>query len=488
MINWNMKWVQAVAITCFLFVSCSSTHDEDPDPVTPENPGGSAVVTKFGLDRQAVLDHFVSGLKGNETPFTAESPLTAAEVTEAAGYVWDLWRTAVKRTSDERLPLLTSHYKLGDWGNVSTPDAVWKVPEGNMAVFYGSKGELPSDGYPLFLFLHGSGSDSNLEWTTCLSWAQTFNDGPSAYFAPRSPQGGTGTRWFQPSKQAKWEQMLRQALIQDNINPRKIYVAGISEGAYGSQRLASFYPDYLAGAGPIAGGEFLYDCPPENLANIAFTLHTGALDASYARDLLTKRVDDILNGLESAHPGYYVHKVELEDGVGHSCDYTKTTPWLVGYTRKATPAYFHYENFGMGDINGEARRYRDAFYNIRILEPSDDRSDPMARTAYEMEINGNNIDLEVRNVTLTVNEPVTPPTGTVSIGVDKSYAKATSGRVRIYLNGDLVDLAQPVTVNVNGIQKFSGTVSLSGQTIVESCALFFDPLRLFPAYVDVDIK
>ena len=64
----------------------------------------------------------------------------------------------------------------------------------------------------------------------------------------------------------------------------------------------------------------------------------------------------------------------------------------------------------------------------------------------------------------------------------------STGRVRIYLNQDLVDLSQPVTVNVNGAQKFSGTVGLSGQTVVETCALFFDPLRLFPAYVDVDIK
>ena len=52
----------------------------------------------------------------------------------------------------------------------------------------------------------------------------------------------------------------------------------------------------------------------------------------------------------------------------------------------------------------------------------------------------------------------------------------------------VVNLSQPVTVTVNGEEKFSGSLSLSGQTIVESCALFFDPLRLFPAYVDVDIR
>lgn len=486
--RWNTEWIQVIAIPCLLLVSCSSSHDEEPDPVIPVTPGGTTATVKYGLDRQAVLTHFGNVLRSEESTFTAESPLTADDMSEASDYVWDLWATAVRRSSGERLPQLTSHYKLDNWGSVKNPDAIWTVPEGGMSVFYGSKGERPAEGYPLFLFLHGSGTDANGEWTTCLEWAQVFKDGPSAYFVPKSPQGGTGTRWFQPSKQAKWEQLLRQALTQDNINPRRIYIAGISEGAYGSQRLASFYPDYIAGAGPIAGGEFLVNCPPENLANIAFMLHTGSQDESYGRAALTQRVGELLDGLESAHPGYYTHRIDLEEGVGHSCTYTETTPWLVNYTRNACPKYFHYENFGMGGINDEPYRYRDAFYNIRVLEPSDDRSDVMKRTAYEMEISGNTVSLTVRNVTLTTNDPVTVVTGTYEIGVEKTYTPATTGRVRIYLNSDLVDLSQPVTVTVNGAQKFNGAVTLSGETLVESCALFYDPLRLFPAYVDVDVQ
>lgn len=487
---WNIKGLSYAALTCVMLLSCSSSHDGDypePDP-TPSNPGETVETTKYGLERKALLDYFSSSLKGEATDFTAESPLTAADVEAAGNYVWDIWRTAVKRAPGERIPELTSHYRLDDWGKVSVPDGQWSVPEGKMWVFYGSKGSRPADGYPLILFLHGSGSDANGEWTACLSWAQYFNDGPSAYFVPKSPQGGTGTRWFQPSKQEKWEQLLRQAMTKDNIDCHKIYVAGISEGAYGSQRLASFYPDYLAGAGPIAGGEFLANCPPENFANLAFTLQTGADDTSYGRSYLTQRVDSLLNLLEAAHPGYYKHKVELQPGKGHSCDYTLTTPWLVENTRNATPKYFYYENFGMGDINDEPRRYRDAFYNVRVLEPSDDRSNAMVRSTYEMNISGNNVNLTVNNVTLTETDPVSPATGTVNIGVDKKFTPASKGRVRIYLNSSLVDLSQPVTVSVNGSQKFSGNVTLSGRTIAETCALFFDPLRLFPAYVDVDIK
>lgn len=476
------------AAVCFTLTACASTHDDDEFSVVPQDPTEVPTTTQYGMERQSVLDYFSNALKGATGEYGESVALPKEDIEAAKKYVWDIWATSVRRASGERLPTLSSHYKLDDWGDVTTPDANWKVPEGTMSIFYGSKGESPAAGYPLFLYLHGSGDDANNEWTTNLSWAQYYNDGPSAYFVPKSPQGGTGVRWFQPSKQEKWEQMLRQALSSGKIDPNKVYFMGISEGAYGSQRLASFYADYLAGAGPIAGGEFLKNCPPENLANIAFTLQTGALDESYGRALLTGKVNSELNDLEAAHPGYYVHNVELQAGKGHSCDYTKTTPWLVNYTRNATPKYVYWENFGMGDINGEPRRYRETFYNLQIVEPSDDRSDDMRRTAYEMTINGNTIDLTVNNVTLTETEPASLSTGTVNIGVAKAKTPATYGKIRVWLDNALVDLSQPVVVKVNGVEKFNGLVEPSTGDLVESCSLFYDPQRVFPASVEVSVN
>ena len=79
---------------------------------------------------------------------------------------------------------------------------------------------------------------------------------------------------------------LSRRKLSEEINPDAIFFIGISEGAYGSQRLASFYADYLAGAGPMAGGDLMANCPPENMANIAFALHTGGADYGYGRDEL----------------------------------------------------------------------------------------------------------------------------------------------------------------------------------------------------------
>ena len=77
------------------------------------------------------------------------------------------------------------------------------------------------------------------------------------------------------------ERNAETAMASPNINPNRIYVFGISEGGYGSQRLASYYADYWAGAGPMAGGEPLRNAPAENCQHIAFSLLTGSQDYGF---------------------------------------------------------------------------------------------------------------------------------------------------------------------------------------------------------------
>lgn len=477
-----------IAATALTVVGCTSDHDEFEQAGTQVEPPTNAETGRYGLVRTDVMNYFAQSLNGDQTEYTTEAPLDAAQYDAAKNYVWSLWKASVNRAGGEKLARLTSHYEIDDWGAITQGDMTWQVPEGGMKIFLASKGSRPATGYPLFLQLHGSGSNADLEWTASTGWVQVFKDSPSAWFIPRSPQGGTGVRWFQPSKQEKWEQMLRLAMVSGDYDPSKIYFMGISEGAYGSQRLASFYADYLAGAGPIAGGEFMQNCPPENLANLAFCLQTGENDLNNARDILTRSVGEKLDSLAAAHPGYYTHKVDIQAGMGHGCDYTKTSPWLRDYSRNAAPKYVAWENFGMGGINGEPYRYRDTFYNLRILTPSDDRTNPMVRTRYDMTIEGNTVDITVRTVTLKTYDSRTVPTGTFDVAVAKSYTPATTGKLRVYLSPELVDLSKPVTVMVNGAQAFSGTVNLDMRHMVETARLYFDPMRVYPAAVDVDVK
>ena len=345
-----------------------------------------------------------------------------------------------------------------------------------MPYYFIKKGEMPSEGYPLFLYMHGSGNKER-EWEAGYRRCTSYDDAPSLHFIPQIPNGyGELYRWAIQSKQWAWEKLLRLAFLNENIDPNRIYFYGISEGGYGSQRLASFYADYLAGAGPMAGGEPLKNAPMENLANIAFALRTGEADHGFARNAMTYNAAMTIDSLRNIHPGLYNHFIELVPNMGHAINYEKTTPWLKQFSRNAHPTYFYWENY---DMYG---RRRTGFYNIRVNE--DARNNDEERSCYEVQISDNTVNITVKNVKYTTTQSIYG----IPMFFAKEYQPATKGNITIFLSEKLFDFTKPVKIVVNGKEQFNAKVTPSIKAMVESCAEYFDPERVFPAAIDVEIQ
>ena len=196
----------------------------------------------------AIKDYFkkvISAPAGTLAP-APDATLQTAQI--SADEAWTLWQESFTEASCYTKQAISADSQ----GAYEIPETL--EPNARMPYYYGTKGEQPAEGYPFFLYLHGSGPKAN-EWATGLKLANYFKDGPSAYLVPQIPNEGEYYRWWQRGKQYVWQHVLRSTLLDKNINPLRLYFFGISEGGYGSQRLASFYADYLAGAGPMAGGE-----------------------------------------------------------------------------------------------------------------------------------------------------------------------------------------------------------------------------------------
>ena len=463
-----MKMNSLLKTLCLLFAITACTHASATDATENKKPD-SATETKA-----KITAFFTDYLSGKESPFTENSAVKPNAIKEASQLVWDAWVEANKKLQEPQLPALVplSQGNSGRWelpANLE-PDAV-------MPFYWGSKGETrPEGGYPLYVYTHGSGH-KDAEWATGLQICQMFDDAPSAYFIPQIPNMGEYYRWWQKAKQYAWERLLRQAFVSGEINPNKVYFFGISEGGYGSQRLASFYADYLAGAGPMAGGEPLKNAPAENCRNIAFSLLTGADDWGFYRNKLTQYVSDEFDRLQQANPESFIHRIELIPGRQHAIDYRPTTPWLKQYTRNPYPKFVSWENFEMDGL------YRKGFYNLYVKERSNDTED--SRTYYELTIQNNEINLKVDEVSYKAVE-IDPNWG-IQLKFEKSYQPAKKGKVVIYLCDQLVDLNKKITVTVNGKKAFSGIVKPDLKHLVNSCATFFDPERLYPAAIEVDI-
>lgn len=424
--------------------------------------------------KEKITTFFSNYLSGKEQAYEKATPIKLSDVQQEQNRVWEAWKEANNNFDEQKL------IELGKLANGNS--GRWELPanlEPNaiMPYYWGSKGETkPESGYPLYLYIHGSG-DKNDEWKTGLYICQRFDDAPSVYFIPQIPNMGNYYRWWQKSKQFAWEKMLRQAFVSGQINPNKVYCFGISEGGYGSQRLASFYADYLAAAGPMAGGEPLKNAPVENCRNIAFSLRTGAKDNGFYRNKLTQYTKNEFDRLQKQNPDKFIHHIELIPEMGHGIDYRSTTPWLKQFTRNPYPKTISWENFEMDGL------YRNGFYNLYVKERSND--DTKTRTFYELDIKGNDITLKADLVTYKATE-IDPNWG-IELKSEKNYQPATKGKVIIYLNKELVDLEKPITLTVNGKKAFKGIVKPDLRHIVNSCAAFFDPERLYPAAIEIDI-
>ena len=127
-------------------------------------------------------------------------------------------------------------------------------------------------------------------------------------------------------------------------------------------------------------------------------------------------------------------------------------------------------------------RHRTGFYNIRVNETSRENDDQ--RTCYEVNISDNVMDITVKNVEYTTVEEIYG----IPMTFTKKYIPATKGRITVFLNEELFDLERPVRIVVNGKEVFNAVVKPTLKAMVESCAEYFDPERLFPASVDVVIE
>lgn len=425
------------------------------------------------VTQSSVLSYFDRWLEGETVPYVSTIKYKkASEIEKARDMVWRAWCKADSSDMDEVLPRLAP-LEGADPSSWTIPADL--EPNAVMPFYWGYKSDsIPEGGRPLFIYLHGSGHKTQ-EWATGLELCKSFDDAPSIYFIPQIPNMGEYYRWWQRGKQWAWLRLLQHALASGEINPDRLYIFGISEGGYGSQRLASFYADYFAGAGPMAGGEPLKNAPVENIRNTAFSLRTGKNDRGFYRNILTGWTAEALDSVSRLSPGVYEYHVELIPDRQHFIDYKPTTPWLAGHVRNPYPKTVTWENFEMDGW------YRNGFYNIAVDERSNVTDS--TRTRYDMTIDGNDITMTVSEVAYTT--VITDTQWGIPLKFTRSYTPAVRGRFTVYLNDRLIDPAKPVTLTVNGREVYSGKPEATLANMVNSCTRFFDPVRIYPYAIEV---
>ena len=108
-----------------------------------------------------------------------------------------------------------------------------------------------SQQWPLVLFLHGAGErGTELQKVAVHGPPKLAQAGQSFPFILASPQCPEGQVWDDSALIG----LLDQLQSQYRVDPKRVYVTGLSMGGYGTWQLAVKYPQRFAAVAPVCGG------------------------------------------------------------------------------------------------------------------------------------------------------------------------------------------------------------------------------------------
>ena len=301
-------------------------------------------------------------------------------------------------------------------------------------------GNRPKDGRSLYLSLHGGGNTSpeanDQQWKNQIN---LYTPKEGVYLAPRAPTN-TWNLWHEDHIDDLFAELIKAAILNEGVNPNKVYLLGYSAGGDGLFQLAPRMADYWAAASMMAGHPG--DASPLSLRNLPFAIYMGGADAAYKRNEVAKVWGAQLDSLQAKTPGSYVHDVHIFEGLPHWMNRRDTIaiPWLASFTREALPPVVAWH---------QDDRHHKQFYWLGTPTPETGKEAIVA-------INRN------------------------TVTIDKNY----NAILYIYLNDQLIDLDKKIKVILGGKTIYNKKAGRK-LSLIQATAKRLDPELVFSARLSI---
>jgi poly(3-hydroxybutyrate) depolymerase len=206
-----------------------------------------------------------------------------------------------------------------------------------MPIWFKAFGTAPTGGHSLFLSMHGGGGAprevNDQQWK---NQQRLYQPAEGIYVAPRAP-GDTWDLWHQSQIDPLLSRLIEDMVIARGVNADRVYLMGYSAGGDGVFQLAPRMADRFAAAAMMAGHP--NETRPDGLRNLPFTLHMGAQDAAFNRNVVAADWARMLTALAAADVGGYPHLVEIHEGKGHWMDREDASAlgWMAQFNRAVLP-------------------------------------------------------------------------------------------------------------------------------------------------------
>jgi len=235
------------------------------------------------------------------------------------------------------------------------------------------------------------------------------------------------------------------------VDTDRVYLAGVSMGAYGVWHIGGHGADMFAGLVSEAGGILIGSRRGETwgwgtIGNLMHTpiafVHGGKDEA--APPWSDAEADRILKELAAANPGFYRHKYTFYPSAGHGVPgegVKQSVQWAAAFARDPAPDRLVWE---------PSRGFVRNFFWLRVEQPR-------MFTRLEASVSGNTVRIR-------------------STGINNGLG--------VWIDPRVVDIAKPVTITVNDQLVFEGPVQPTLSAILESVDDKLDEKMWYPARVD----
>ena len=311
---------------------------------------------------------------------------------------------------------------------------------------YKVHGEKPNSGRSLFISMHGGGGAparvNEQQWKNQI---RLYQPDEGVYLAPRAPTD-TWNLWHQSHIDQFFQRIIQDAILFEDVDPNRVYLMGYSAGGDGVYQLAPRMADSLAAAAMMAGHP--NDATALGLRNIGFTIHMGGRDSAYKRNQVARQWKQKLATLQQEDPEGYQHEVVIHENHGHwmNRDDAVAVPWMSKFTRNPRPKKI---------VWCQSSVIHDQFYWLGVQPDKAKKGDTLVVSR-----NGQTFKFEK---IVGCQSPVT-----------------------LLLNDQLVDLDQPVVIEIDGVKR-QRMVSRNAATIYQSIQNRGDPELIYSALIRVPV-
>ncbi len=408
--------------------------------------------------------------------------ISADEIVNHQKSLWSLWQEA----NSERVKshgfvwseitnggfILEPDY-YGESAQTRGSEPIWSIPQDEkMKIKLILKGEqAKGTAYPMFINLHGGGKDpsattawgsdqiNEVQYSASIAFSREWVDAPAFYFIPRMADDRKG-RWSYLPQVEAFKQAIQLGWSSGLAKEKETYLLGISQGGYGTLRLAQFMPDYFSAVSPLDASEAITE-KIQNIRNLPLRMKVGGKDYTHQRLVYAYKWQRKLKALQAENPKDFLGEVVIEQGKKHGdLNYNDVTPWLKKYQRTTYPEHLTYVYYNIAPNQGISGCFSKGVYYLDFRQLK--TSSPKDEMLFDVVKSGNSYTLTTQAISGKV-----------------------SGQISLFL--DKIDYSKPVVIQYNGEEIYKGRVKASRGVMAESLALWGDPLRIFASKIDIQL-